>query len=85
MLEPALLGWSIFRRSRHRSAGQSRRIKPTECFRDGTIAKALLRLSSDPPKKDHTMSSYLPDLIYIAIGVASFAVTALYLAACASL
>jgi hypothetical protein len=31
------------------------------------------------------MSSYLLDLVYVAIGVASFAVTALYLAACASL
>ncbi len=31
------------------------------------------------------MSGSLLDLVYIAIGVASFAVTAFYLAACASL
>jgi hypothetical protein len=36
-------------------------------------------------QKDHSMPVFLLDLIYVAIGVAAFAITALYLGACDNL
>jgi hypothetical protein len=36
-------------------------------------------------QKDHPMPVFLLDLIYVAIGAAAFAITALYLGACDSL
>jgi len=37
------------------------------------------------PKKDEPMPSFVPDFIFIAIGVAAFAITAAYLIACDNL
>jgi hypothetical protein len=36
-------------------------------------------------RKDHSMPSFLLDLMYVAIGVAAFAITAFYLGACGNL
>ena len=45
---------------------------------------ALLAAARCTPK-DHPMPVFLLDLVYVAIGVAAFAATSLYLSACGSL
>jgi hypothetical protein len=58
-------------------------VQQRECLRD----KKFVALVRQPAmhQKDHPMSVFFLDLIYIAIGVAAFAITALYLNACARL
>jgi hypothetical protein len=48
---------------------------------------SCIRLAAHLPRaqKDHPMPAFVLDLIYLAIGVAAFAITALYFGACEKL
>ncbi|HEX3495893.1 MAG TPA: hypothetical protein VHT02_01750 [Methylocella sp.] len=58
-------------------------VQQRQCLRD----KKFMALVRQPAmhQKDHPMPVFFLDLIYVAIGVAAFAITALYLSACDSL
>jgi hypothetical protein len=58
-------------------------VQQRECLRD----KKFMALFRQPAmhQKDHPMPLFFLDFVFVAIGVAAFAVTALYLNACAHL